>query len=134
MNTTETKKKYAFQTIVVPSEVRQEFTTLREELNSSDKQLSLAMWNIVMRNPEMLQEEVQNLKELAAHLKEVTKISKSEVPNPVAKAAKGKKTAAKKEVKPKKAAAKKTATKKKAKVSTANFEVVYDASLDEDNA
>jgi len=132
MNTTETKKKYAFQTIVVSSEVRSEFTAAREEMGTSDKQLSLAMWNIVMRDRSALEKEVAELKAVAAHLKEVTKISKSESPTAMAKAAKGKKVA-KKEVKPKKEKpAKKNA--KAPKVDVSGFEVVYDAAMDEDSS
>lgn len=132
MNTTEAKKKYSFQTVVVPAEVRSEFTTVREEMGTSDKQLALAMWNIVMRDRAALEKEVAELKAVAAHLKEISKISKSEAPTAMAKAAKGKKVA-KKEVKPKKEKpAKKNA--KAPKVDVSSFEVVYDASMDDDNS
>lgn len=111
--TTEAKKKYTFQTIVVPSEMRNEFTFVREDLMTSDKQLALAMWNIVMRDPGALAHEVAGLKEVAAQLKQISKISKGEAEGAVPKAAKVKKVIAKKEPKPKKEKPAPKATKEK---------------------
>ena len=36
--------KYTFQTVVVSAETREAFTSLREELNASDKALFEAIW------------------------------------------------------------------------------------------
>jgi len=130
----ETKTKYTFQTVVVTPEVRQEFTTLREELNSSDKQLSLAMWNIVMRNPELLKEEVENIKaSIQAERSEVREMKAAAKKAPKA-AKKAPKAAGKKSPK---AAAKKNAKVRKAKapkVDMSGFEVVYSAADDEECA
>ena len=53
--------KYAFKTIVATEQIRAEFTALRDELSSSDKQLMLALWNL--KNKEALIEEVVRLQE-----------------------------------------------------------------------
>lgn len=109
--TTAPKKKYSFQTIVSPEQVRAEFTHVREDLMTSDKQLMQALWNLAMRDMDAVREEIFNLKSIAANLKEISKISKGEAEGAVPKAAKVKKALAKKEVKPKKekpAPAKKT--------------------------
>jgi hypothetical protein len=100
--TTAPKKKYAFQTIVVPAEVRAEFTIVREDLMTTDKMLSQALWNIAMRDMGAVAHEVQGLKEIAAQLKEISNISKGEAEGVISKAAKVKKALAKKEPKPKK--------------------------------
>jgi hypothetical protein len=119
--TTAPKKKYAFQTIVVPAEVRAEFTIVREDLMTSDKMLSQALWNIALRDMDAVREEIFNLKSVASQLKEISKISKGEVEGPVSKAAKVKKALAKKEPKPKKE--KPAAKVKKEKVTkTVKFE------------
>ena len=105
-------KKYSFVTIVAPAEVRAEFTHVREDLLTTDKQLMQALWNIALRDMDAVREEIFNLKSIAAQLKEISKISKGEAEGAVPKAAKVKKALAKKEPKPKK---EKVAPTKKAK-------------------
>lgn len=61
--------KYAFKTIVAPELVRADFTVLRDRLNSSDKELMQAMWNLAMRNIEALDYEVKHLQSQAAEAK-----------------------------------------------------------------
>jgi hypothetical protein len=39
--------KYKFQTIVATPEIRTQFTELREQLGTSDKQLMTAIWNLI---------------------------------------------------------------------------------------
>lgn len=95
-------KKYSFVTIVAPAEVRAEFTHVREDLMTSDKQLMQALWNLAMRDMDAVREEIFNLKSVAAQLKQISKISKGEAEGAVPKAAKVKKALAKKEPKPKK--------------------------------
>lgn len=58
---TKTTVRYAFKTIVATEQIRAEFTALRDELNSSDKQLMLALWNL--KNKEALIAEVVRLQE-----------------------------------------------------------------------
>lgn len=89
--TTAPKKKYSFQTIVVPAQVRVEFTHVREDLMATDKMLSQALWNIAMRDADAVRQEVSDLKEVAAKLKEVGKITRGEVEGAVPAAAKLKK-------------------------------------------
>ena len=120
--TTAPKKKYAFQTIVVPAEVRAEFTIVREDLMTSDKMLSQALWNIALRDMDAVREEIFNLKSIASQLKEISKISKGEVEGPVSKAAKVKKALAKKEPKPKKEKPAAKVKKEKAPKKTVKFE------------
>lgn len=122
MTTENTKKKYAFQTIVVPAEMRSEFTFVREDLQTSDKQLALAMWNLVMRDPSALALEVANLKEIAAQLKQVTKITTGEVEGAVPKAARTKKAVAKKAPKKEKVVKEKKEKAPKAPKKTVMFE------------
>jgi hypothetical protein len=114
-------KKYSFVTIVAPTEVRAEFTHVREDLLTTDKQLMQALWNIALRDMDAVREEIFNLKTVAAQLKEISKISKGEAEGAVPKAAKVKKALAKKEPKPKKE--KPVAKVKKEKVAkTVKFE------------
>ena len=84
-------KKYSFVTIVAPTEVRAEFTHVREDMMTTDKQLMQALWNIAMRDMGAVAHEVQGLKEIAAQLKEISKISKGEAEGVISKAAKVKK-------------------------------------------
>ena len=128
----ETKTKYAFQTIVAPQAVRADFTHLRDQLDTKDKVLMQALWNIGIDFIDKLKEEVENIKSsIQAERSEVREM----------KAAAKKAAKPEKEAKPEKAA-KKSAAKKSTKVRKAKapkidesgFEVVYDASLDEDNA
>jgi hypothetical protein len=59
---TETKAKYTFKTIVAPELVRQQFTDLRKDLNTSDKQLMQALWNIATADLVLVAQEVTKLK------------------------------------------------------------------------
>ena len=122
MTTAPKKSKYAFQTIVVPAEVRAEFTIVREDLMATDKMLSQALWNIALRDMDAVREEIFNLKSVAAQLKEISKISKAEAEGPVSKAAKVKKALAKKEPKPKKEKPVAKVKKEKAPKKTVKFE------------
>lgn len=61
--------KYTFRTIVAPDQVRADFTTLRDQLGSSDKELMLALWNISTANLDALKEEVASLREESARAK-----------------------------------------------------------------
>lgn len=62
---TAVKKSYTFKTIVAPEAVRAEFTDLRNSLNSSDKELMQAFWNIGQEHLEALKAEVLNLQAAA---------------------------------------------------------------------
>lgn len=57
--------KYTFRTIVAPDQVRADFTVLRERLETSDKELMQAFWNIAMANIEQVKAEVVAIKEQA---------------------------------------------------------------------
>jgi len=54
--------KYAFKTIVAPEAVRNEFTALRDSLNSSDKELMQAFWNLGIDRLEDIKREVEMLR------------------------------------------------------------------------
>lgn len=105
-----TTKKYAFVTIVAPEAVRAEFTQLRNELKTTDKQLMQALWNLAQSNAGAVAHEVEGLKEVAAQLKHIKAITVGDEPK-VAIAAKAKK-----------APAKKAPAKKKAPKKTVKFE------------
>ena len=53
--------KYTFKTIVAPEAVRAEFTALRDQLNSSDKELMQAFWNIAVDRLDDIKKEVEML-------------------------------------------------------------------------
>jgi hypothetical protein len=53
--------KYTFKTIVAPEAVRAEFTALRDQLNSSDKELMQAFWNIAIDRLDDIKKEVEML-------------------------------------------------------------------------
>jgi len=108
--------KSKFVTIVAPENVRSEFTYVRQDLMTTDKQLMQALWNVAMNHTDELRQEVVELKMVAAHLKEVGKITRGDlaalsalshccteetIAVPAAAKAKVKKTAVKKEAKPK---------------------------------
>lgn len=118
----ETKSRYKFVTIVCPEQVRAEFTHVREDMMTTDKMLSQALWNIAMRDMSAVAHEVQGLKEIAAQLKEISKISKGEAEGVISKAAKVKKALAKKELKPKKEKPAAKVKKEKAPKKTVKFE------------
>jgi peptidoglycan hydrolase CwlO-like protein len=100
--------KYKFVTIVAPEAVRNEFTALRDSLNSSDKELMQAFWNLGIDCIDRLKCEVEMLQASAAaerlEKKELKLAAKPKAAKPAKKAAvKAKKTAtkkAKKEAKP----------------------------------
>lgn len=96
--------KSKFVTIVAPEQVRSEFTHVREDLMTTDKQLMQALWNIAMRASDAIRQEVLELKMVADQLREVGKITRGEVAGAVPLAAKIKKTAVKKEATVKKEA------------------------------
>lgn len=117
--------KYTFKTIVAPEAVRADFTALRDQLNSSDKELMQAFWNIgvdrledIKREVEMLKSEASSVRserqEMKAAAKKVAKPEKVTEPKKAAKPAK-----------PKKAA-------KPAKNDDSGFEVVYSAADEEE--
>ena len=116
-----TTKKYAFVTIVAPEAVRAEFTQLRNELKTTDKQLMQALWNIAQSDAGAVAHEVEGLKEVAANLKNVKAIVIEEDPK-VSLAAKAKKAIAKKEVIAKEPAKKAPAKKKAAAKKSVMFE------------
>jgi len=58
--------KYTFKTIVANEAVRNEFTTLRDSLNSSDKELMQAFWNLGIDRLEDIKNEVKMLQDQAA--------------------------------------------------------------------
>ena len=117
--------KYTFKTIVAPEAVRADFTALRDQLNSSDKELMQAFWNIgvdrledIKREVEMLKSEASSVRserqEMKAAAKRVAKPEKVTEPKKAAKPAK-----------PKKAA-------KAPKIDDSGFEVVYSAADEEE--
>lgn len=119
----ETKKKYSFQTIVAPEAVRADFTFLREQLCTKDKVLMQALWNLGIDRLDQLKEEVVSItnslfndRSTNQQMKAAAKLSQ--------KKPKAVKVATKKAKKAPKAP----------KIDSSGFEVVYDASLDEDNA
>lgn len=61
-----TNKQYSFKTIVAPEAVRADFTALRDQLGSSDKELMQALWNIGIDRLEDLKKEVEAQQSAAA--------------------------------------------------------------------
>lgn len=73
--------KYTFKTIVAPEAVRAEFTGLRDQLNSSDKELMQAFWNIgidrlddIKREVEMLQAQTAQARAEKQEMKAAAKL------------------------------------------------------------
>lgn len=73
--------KYTFKTIVAPEAVRAEFTGLRDQLNSSDKELMQAFWNIgidrlddIKREVEMLQAQTAQARAEKQEIKAAAKL------------------------------------------------------------
>lgn len=130
-------KKYTFQTIVAPQAVRADFTALRDQLDTSDKTLMQALWNIGIDHIDALKLEVTNIEASIIKAREEQRELKvaAKLKDKPAKAPKVPK-APKASAKPKKEAKKEVATKSRKKKVTAKdmakFEVVYDASLDAD--
>jgi peptidoglycan hydrolase CwlO-like protein len=94
--------KYTFKTIVAPEAVRAEFTTLRDQLNSSDKELMQAFWNIavdrlddIKKEVEMLQASTAQARAAKQEMKAAAKL-KEKAPKKAKKADKVTKVAAKK--------------------------------------
>jgi peptidoglycan hydrolase CwlO-like protein len=58
--------KYTFRTIVAPDAVRADFTVLRDQLNSSDKELMQAFWNLGIDRLDDIKREVEMLQASAA--------------------------------------------------------------------
>jgi hypothetical protein len=110
--------KYTFKTIVAPEAVRAEFTQLRDQLNSSDKELMQAFWNIGVDRLDDIKKEVEMLQASTAQ----ARAEKQEI-KAAAKLKKAPK--AKKEKKVTKVAAKK-APKKKAEKASKVTKVVDD--------
>jgi len=110
--------KYTFKTIVAPEAVRAEFTALRDQLNSSDKELMQAFWNIAVDRLDDIKKEVEMLQASTAQ----ARAEKQEI-KAAAKLKKAPK--AKKEKKVTKVAAKK-APKKKAEKASKVTKVVDD--------
>ena len=123
-------KKYTFQTIVAPQAVRADFTALRDQLDTSDKTLMQALWNLGIDHIDALKLEVNNIEaSIQKARQEQRELKVAAKPKKEAKVPKA-------SAKPKKEAKKEVATKvRKKKIAAkdmAKFEVVYDASLDED--
>jgi hypothetical protein len=102
--------KYTFKTIVAPEAVRAEFTALRDQLNSSDKELMQAFWNLGVDRLDDIKKEVEMLQASTAQ----ARAEKQEI-KAAAKLKKAPK--AKKEKKVTKVAAKKAPKKKAEKAS-----------------
>jgi peptidoglycan hydrolase CwlO-like protein len=73
--------KYTFRTIVAPDAVRADFTVLRDQLNSSDKELMQAFWNLgidrlddIKREVEMLQAEAAQARAEKQEIKAAAKL------------------------------------------------------------
>ncbi len=113
--------KYTFKTIVAPEAVRAEFTALRDDLKSSDKELMQAFWNLGLDRLEDIKREVEMLKSEASSVRSERQEMKAAAKR-VAKPEKVKKAA--KLAKPKKAA-------KEPKIDVSGFEVVYSAADEE---
>jgi hypothetical protein len=105
--------KYTFKTIVAPEAVRAEFTALRDQLNSSDKELMQAFWNIAIDRLDDIKKEVEMLQASTAQ----ARAEKQEI-KAAAKLKKAPK--AKKEKKVTKVAAKKAPKKKAEKAEKAS--------------
>ena len=101
--------KYTFKTIVAPEAVRAEFTALRDQLNSSDKELMQAFWNIAVDRLDDIKREVEMLQASSAQ----ARAEKQEIK--AAAKLKEKAPKAKKEKKVTKVAAKKAPKKKAVK-------------------
>ena len=106
--------KYTFQTIVAPAAVREEFTQLRNQLNSSDKELMQAFWNLGIDRLDDIKREVEMLQ--ASNAK--ARLEKRELKIAAKRKEKEQRDTQKKAKKEKAPAApKKKATKKKEQVS-----------------
>ena len=68
------KKTYRFQTIVVEDVLRAEYSALRDELGSTDKQLFSAIWELI--DLDALAEKVAEMKDAAKNAREAAKLQK----------------------------------------------------------
>ena len=105
--------KYTFKTIVAPEAVRAEFTTLRDQLNSSDKELMQAFWNVAIDRLDDIKKEVAMLQASTAQ----ARAAKQEMKAAAKLKDKPAKKKAKKADKVTKVAAKKAPKKKANKVA-----------------
>jgi hypothetical protein len=113
--------KYAFKTIVATEQIRAEFTALRDELQTSDKELMLALWNL--KNKDELIAEVVRLQEqtvLDRKAKQEIKMAAKRAAKPEAKRGRPKKE-------------KSEPVAKKAKRTKAVKEQVSNVSFEEDD-
>lgn len=78
MKTNTTKTAYRFQTIVATEAVRAEFTAKREALETTDKQLMSALWNLGERFAEELEAELLSVKNDTDAEREAKKIARKE--------------------------------------------------------
>lgn len=69
-------KTYRFQTVVVEDHIRAEYTELREELGSTDKQLFSAIWSLIDRDA--LADTIAEMKDAAKDKRERLKLQKEE--------------------------------------------------------
>lgn len=116
--------KYTFKTIVAPEAVRADFTALRDEFNSSDKELMQAIWNIGTKSRGELQVELDEIKMQNAQVRVEKKEMKA------AAKLREKEVVVKEEKAPKAKKAAKKATKAP-KIDDSGFEVAYSAADEE---
>ena len=113
--------KYTFKTVVATEAVRADFTALRDQLGSSDKELMQALWNIGIDHLDALKAEVEAQQESAALARAAAKEVKA--------AAKQKDKAPKKEKAPKVETDKPTVAKR---IRKPKAEKVAPVSLDDE--
>ena len=68
--------QYKFQTIVATAEIRAQFTQMRNELDSSDKELMSAVWQVVTGNVQGVVDALEAIRAEKAAEKTATKESK----------------------------------------------------------
>ena len=65
--------KYTFQTIVATSEVRIKFSSMRDEMESTDKELMTAMFELALKHKDELEQLVKDQQAFARGYKERVK-------------------------------------------------------------
>ena len=75
-------KKYQFVTIVATPEIREQFTQLRDKLNATDKSLMSAVWEIVNKNINTVEELVNSFKSEKASKKQELLAAKKSAKTP----------------------------------------------------
>jgi DNA replication initiation complex subunit (GINS family) len=75
-NQTNIMSQYKFQTIVATAEIRAQFTQMRNELDSSDKELMSAVWQVVTGNVQGVVDALEAIRAEKAAEKTATKESK----------------------------------------------------------